>query len=161
MIYVVSDKYCFVDAPESIKKEISDMGNDKISLNCSLGSKKVCFGFTNCDIYVNYGQGTVKKDRETLTFSGDAMMYAAVFSSNSVYKCNMGRMMKRLAIQTDMNVRKAEKLGFDGCATSSVRSSLLSLKGAAEGASDSNSLRLVNDLAKEVQGENPSQCPIF
>ncbi|MBU2522817.1 MAG: hypothetical protein KKE23_00820 [Nanoarchaeota archaeon] len=35
MIYIVSGEYCFVDAPDSIKREIRDMGNDKISLNCS------------------------------------------------------------------------------------------------------------------------------
>ncbi|MBU2522818.1 MAG: hypothetical protein KKE23_00825 [Nanoarchaeota archaeon] len=99
----------------------------------------------------------MRKNRETLSFSGDAMMYAAIFSDNALYKCNVQRMMKRLAIQTEMNIRRAEQLGFDGCETGSVRSSLIALKSATE----NNMLLNVGDLSKEVKGDNPSNCPIF
>lgn len=157
MIYIVSDKYCFVGAPESIRKEIIDMGNSQVSLNCTAGSKKVCFGVQSCDINVNYDQGIVRKNKETLTFSGDAMMYGAVFSDNSVYKCNMLRMMKRLVIQSDINIKIAEKLGFEGCSTNAVRKGLIALKSAAE----SNLILNVEDYAREVKGANPSACPIF
>jgi len=157
MIYIVSDKYCFVGAPDSVMKEIRDMGDSQVSLNCSTGSKRVCFGIQNCDINVNYGQGTVRKNRETLTFSGDAMMYGAIFSDNSVYKCNIQRLMKRLAVQSDINIKIADKLGFEGCQTTAVRKGLISLKSAAE----SNNLLNVRDFAKEVGNSNPAECPIF
>lgn len=157
MIYIVSEDYCFVNPPETIRREISDMNNDRIKLECKEGDKKVCFGMQNCDIYVNYDLGTIRKDRETLYFSGDAMMYAAIFSDNNVYKCNMQRLMDRLAVQTEINIRKAERLDIDGCSTGNVRSSLNALKGAA----DSNLLPNVDKLAKEVAENNPENCPIF
>ncbi len=157
MIYIVSDSYCFVDPPESVRSEISDLGNEKVSLKCGAGSRKVCFGISRCDINVDYVHGIIRKNGERLQFYGDSLMYAAVFSDNALYKCTLDRIMSRLSMQSDINLKEAEKLGGEGCDTRKIQSDLISLKAAA----DKGAIADIGGLSNAVKSDNPSQCPIF
>lgn len=158
LIYMLSDEYCFTDSvPESIRREISDLKSSKVLLACTNNSRKVCFGSRSCSINVDYKNGIVRKGNEELEFSGDALMYAAVFSDNSVYKCNLERIMKRLDVQADINLQKAVILQDKGCDTRSLQQTISSLKLTIS----RNLVNYMGIVASEIKQKNPAECPVF
>ena len=106
LFYMTSsnDVYCFVDAPNDISTEITDLNQSNLLIeNCSGDEIQVCFGNSNCDIYVNYNAGYVEKNGYDMYFAGtgtdtgNALMYAAIFSNSNVYECQLKRLMAREA----------------------------------------------------------------
>lgn len=108
LIYLTStkDKYCFIDAPRDIEKEIELIRGEPASKNenlfietstspCHSGSINVCFRtrYSYCDIFV-YPK-YVEKDSGRMYYEGDALMYAAIFSEKDIYECELDRLMKR------------------------------------------------------------------
>lgn len=100
LIYLTSsnEKYCFDKSPEHIGKELSQIGQVNLAPNCEdkEGFIKVCFeGGFDCDINVNYDSKSVEKTEGKVYFEEDALMYAAIFSDNDVYECQVKRLLKR------------------------------------------------------------------
>jgi len=160
MIYIVSEEYCFPDPPENIKKEISDLGSEKLRLDCSEESIVVCFEKrSGCDVYVNYDQGIVRKQGKVLFFAEDALLYGAIFSSAQVYECNVERLMKRLSIQIELNLAAAKKLEEKGCSTGALQSSLNVMKDVVEKRPLLfENIKYISDEAKQ---NNPIECLVF
>ena len=96
LIYVTpsEDKYCFVNPPEEIYEELESLKQENIFLdNCPAGIK-VCFsGESGCEVDVNYNGKYIEKNNERIYFEGDALMYAAIFSSKEIYECQLKRLM--------------------------------------------------------------------
>lgn len=113
IIYLTSSdkKYCFINAPVKIKKELTDLNQENILFSeCSnlKNTTKVCFSNSNlCDIVVNQGQKTVStKQGATVYYEGDALMYAAIFSDKKLYECTTKRLMKRALALTKLYKEK-------------------------------------------------------
>ena len=102
LIYITSSlkEYCFLDAPEEIKEEVSTLKQKNLLVeDCSDSEKviRVCFSSeSDCDIKVNYNMKYVEKNKEKMYFEGDALMYAAIFSDKEIYECELKRLMKRV-----------------------------------------------------------------
>jgi hypothetical protein len=127
-----SKKFCFIHAPEEIKRELNQIGHKNIlAENCSKPEfVKVCFDYSSgCDIMVNYNSGYVEKNNSKAYFYGDALMYAAIFSDFGIYECQLKRLMKRVGILSGIYLEKSSFVAREGC-TSNLQTELTILKGA-------------------------------
>ena len=120
VIYLIPEnaKYCFIDAPLSIKKELSLVSNDSIFEfdSCSDNSVKVCFnGLSSCNVSVNYNSKTVEKNGQTMYFSDDALMYGAIFSDQTNYECEVSRLIRRAGELSKIYSEKSSILQPLGC----------------------------------------------
>ncbi len=103
LIYILSkDKtYCFLDADTirqgDLKEEIDNLNQPKLlTEECPEDSVNVCFyNQAGCDIRIDYNSGELVKNGERFYFAGDAMMFAALFSSKDAYDCQVSRLIQR------------------------------------------------------------------
>ncbi|MFH1608231.1 MAG: hypothetical protein ABIA78_03790 [archaeon] len=99
LIYMTSasDVYCFIDATEEIRDELTLLDQKNILVgNCNEEHIGVCFGGA-CDVKVNYNSKYVQKGKDKMYFESDALMYAAIFSDRDVYECQLKRLMQRIS----------------------------------------------------------------
>ena len=96
--------------------------------DCLPNSKTVCFS-GNCDIFVDYSSGAIEKDGYIVSFEGDALMYAAIFSDEEIYECELKRLMKRTRQLTSIYQSKALNLVPTGC-DSTVKGDLATFFGS-------------------------------
>jgi hypothetical protein len=123
VIYLTSSeqRYCFIDAPEEIEEELSDLNQKNLFIeNCPEESINVCFDAVGsasqeCDINVDIGRREVEKGGETVFFETDSLMYAAVFSDKSVYEYQIKRLMQRASELLLLYDAKAALLANQGC----------------------------------------------
>tara|TARA_Y100000034_G_C6796993_1_gene357302 strand:+ start:29 stop:952 length:924 start_codon:yes stop_codon:yes gene_type:complete len=165
LIYLTSSdkEYCFVNPPEEIKDEISDLNQENLfSENCPANSVEVCFDSNDCDISVNYGARFVEKDDEKMYFYSDSLMYAAVFSDKEIYECQLKRVMQRTSQLTSLYKDKAEFISREGC-NSNLNSDLLELSNLESGVSSSENLNnLMINLADNMQKKNNlAECKLW
>ena len=165
LTYVLSKDYCFVKAPPKIEKELEDLNITKITLvNAATDPKcqnkvTVCFAgmLGVCNIKVDYTGKTLTVNKTTLKFLDDSTMYAAIFDSKN-YNCNLNRTMKRLALQADILLQKADKLASEGCTDlSDLRQDILAMKTAA---SNKDYLNVLS-YAQAIETKNPDTCPLY
>ncbi len=129
LIFMTSDNYCFMNAPDEIADEIIGMDIKNIEVaNCTLiNSINVCFGTgTDCDIIIYgscgsrcdsvYYEGTVSKSSGDMKYVGN-LMYAAIFSDKLIYDCNVKRLMYRNGKIAEELVAKADLMDARGCGT--------------------------------------------
>jgi len=157
-----STNYCFIDAPEDIKDEISDLKqpNLKLEEECSEDDVKVCFEYGNCDIQVNYDAKRVEKNNEEMFFETDALMYAAIFSDKATYECQLKRLMQRIEQLSNIYLGKSNALSIKGCEPV-LNPYLSSLINSASGLSDSNQLYTVNFIIEELEEKNRGNCKLY
>jgi len=173
LIYVVSEDYCFVDAPQKIRDDISILNTSKIvsrssTAQCSPESKRVCFSDMNgcsmsvyCDD-IGCEQGTAVKAGKVY-FYKKSLMYAAVFSDVSVYRCNLKRLLARADSISDIYQQKSYRLAAD-CEMYGINNALAAFK--SEVASLKSSLspdpRTIVTEANKLDNENNiARCPIY
>jgi len=157
-----STNYCFIDAPEDIKDEISDLKqpNLKLEEECSEEDIKVCFEYGNCDIQVNYDAKRVEKNNEEMFFETDALMYAAIFSDKATYECQLKRLMQRIEQLSNIYLGKSNALSIKGCEPV-LNPYLSSLINSASSLSDSNQLYTVNFIIEELEEKNRGNCKLY
>ena len=165
VIYLISSekKYCFMNPPEEIEDEISDLNQENLfTENCPTNSVKVCFDSGNCDISVNYGGKYVDKNEETMYFDNDALMYAAIFSDKEVYECQLKRVMQRAQQLTLIYKDKAEFISRESC-DSNLNSELLELGNLENGLSSSENLNnyMINIADNLDQKNNLAECKLW
>jgi len=99
VIYLTSSEknYCFMDAPERIEEELSDLNQENLLVeNCPAERVEICFETgIGCDINVDYYGKEVEKSGQTMFFETDALMYAAIFSDRNIYEYQIKRLMQR------------------------------------------------------------------
>lgn len=100
VIYMTSSdkKYCFSDAPNNIKEELSKLNEENLFVeNCPSDSIKICFNNADnsCDVVINENLKSVEKRGQVVYYETDALMYAAVFSDKETYECNVKRLIQR------------------------------------------------------------------
>ncbi len=168
LIYITSSKetYCFIESPEDIADEISVL-NQNILLkeeleeegeDCPENSIKVCFEREkNCDIEV-YGD-YVKKGGDIISFEGDALMYAAIFSDKDVYECQLERLMQRTKYLALIYQDKSDFIALTGCHSNL---NLQSLSSSAEDFSDSDDFGSIVFIVNNIKEENEyANCKLW
>jgi len=153
LIYLSSskEKYCFIDAPKSIKEELDSLGQENIATeDCSADSIKICFSYGNsCNISVDYTAKVVAKKSDRLYFEGDALMYAAIFSEKSVYECQVKRLMQRIEQLSLLYQEKAMLVSKKNCDTNLNLASLAAVANNFQDSRDILSLGMISDKIKQ------------
>ena len=161
LIYITSasEKYCFVNPPEEIEKELLFLDQENLIVkNCSEDDVKVCFSGT-CDIRINLNTKQVIKEESSVSFNDDALMYAAIFSDENVYECHVKRLMKRLENLAILYNEKAIFLSLKGC---NSNLDLLTLINLAQDFDNSQELNLISEIAEEIQEQNNlGECKLW
>jgi len=158
LIYMVSsnEKYCFIDAPQDIQDEISNINRENIlAENCSESEDfvKVCFEGSGCDIEVSVNGKYIEKGEGKVYFEGDALMYAGIFADKEIYECQLKRLMQRIVHLAGLYRDKATLISQIGC-HSNLGPDLLLLINVANGFSGSSQLSSMNSLVEQIKEDN-------
>lgn len=129
LIFLTSERYCFLNAPEDIVEEIEGMNIPNIETdNCTSEDViKVCFGSgSDCDVKVRgsclfgcrsvYDWGSVERYGIGMDYVGN-LMYAAIFSDRGIYDCNVRRLMYRTGMIAQELIDKADLMSAQNCNT--------------------------------------------
>lgn len=130
LVFLISDNYCFLGAPDEIAGELSAFSIPNIEIdNCTRpDSIKVCFkSEPHCDISVegdctdcdsDFDKGIIRKqDSSQDVYYVGNLMYAAIFSDKNNYDCNVKRLMYRDKKIAEELSEKATLMGSRGCST--------------------------------------------
>ena len=170
LLYISLSDYCFVSPPSYIESELKELNMSNIHIASSRSKckgKSVCFSSPGCDVGVyglcygcsnQYDYGNVEADGERLEYTGDALMYAAIFSPEKIYDCNIKRLSARIKILSRLLAEKARLLSLRGCETGSLRDKLLELVAIA----DKADLTAIKQKATEIEAINSALlCRVF
>ena len=129
LIFLTSDEYCFVNAPENIIDDVENVGNINTT-DCKEDESyvTVCFGSgSRCEINVIgscrssscesvYDEGIVSKPGFQVKYIG-SLMYGAIYSSEEVYTCNVDRLLYRTGKIAEVLAEKAKLMNLRSCNT--------------------------------------------
>jgi len=169
LIYIIpaTDRYCFVNAPSKIIKELSELNQSNLILeDCEDGDIKVCFGTSKCDINVDFTSNFVKKNNTKLYFTDDEdsmnLMYAAIFSDKAVYECQVKRLMMRTGKISSLYLNKEIVIHEKGC-EDNLGGDLGTLSELAENLNGSIELESVKISADNIKIKNSArtECPLW
>lgn len=165
VIYMTSsnDNYCFIDAPEEIEEEIEYLGQANLFISdCPIESIEICFGFdSSCDIDVNYGLEYVEKQGVKSYFDSDSLMYAAIFSSNEIYECQLKRLMSRTSNLAELYSEKSLIIAKQGC-TPEMTANLIFLENQAKSLDSSRDLFQLESIVKNLENSNEfARCSLW
>ncbi|MFQ5531132.1 MAG: hypothetical protein ACE5ES_00800 [Candidatus Nanoarchaeia archaeon] len=172
LIYITSaDKnYCFTgNVPEEIADELSFLGQANLFVNNCTGLNpdntiEVCFtgSGSGCDIQVQYGnEGLVTKNGKTTRFSGDALMYASIFSEPDLYECQLQRIMQRTSNLALLYKDKGAFVSRIEC-NSNLNSDLLSLSSMSKNLNNSLELGRLGLTTDRIKQKNDlANCKLF
>jgi len=164
LMYITSasTNYCFIDAPEEIEDEISDLKqpNLKLEEECSEEDVRICFGLNTCEIEVDYDAKKVEKGNQAMYFETDALMYAAIFSDKATYECQLKRLMQRIEQLSLIYMNKANSLTTKGC-DPVLNSYLSGLIVSVSNLKGSNELYTMNNIIDEINEKNRGNCRLW
>ncbi|MDP3986894.1 MAG: hypothetical protein Q8P81_01570 [Nanoarchaeota archaeon] len=178
LIYVTSarENYCFVNPPEDISQELSDLNQENIfTESCPTGSIRVCFdslqdNLGQCDVEVRTNRKEVEKKLldpaggtrvggEVVYFETDALMYAAIFSNHDIYECQVQRLMKRTDAILTLYDGKNDLISGQGCED---EVDLLSFKNSAGNFLSSEDIFQLASEADSIKKENDrARCQLW
>lgn len=176
LIYLTSAsvKYCFTNTPAAIDTELSNLKQSNIVLEndpslCPAGTVEVCFTNANgggcsnekVNVTVSYQSNTVTKDGNTVVFSGDALMYAAIFSDKQIYDCQLQRLMGRENELAKIYQGKVSLIQSAGC-NIGFSSDLSALEKSSGGyRSESDLASIIQTVSKLQQDNEFSSCQLW
>jgi hypothetical protein len=167
VIFPKNKDYCFISAPEKIKEnlELMNFGNILFDENCSskANQEKVCFSNElNCEVYVDVDRNYVRKGEDIFYFTGENLMYGAIFSDYSIYECQVKRLMKKVGVLADLYREKISFISKQGC-SSDLGPDLIQLSNMANSISDSKDLKGVYDFSVLVgaKNDNLDECRLW
>jgi len=185
IIFMLDDRYCFVNPPNLVEDEISWLNLNKLEKvyvsdnenNCLPRDKKVCFGTNrgsfndDCDIKVigscqdyncksDFDYGVVIKNNKHLDYY-DSLIYAAIFSDSDIYECNVKRLMKRVEQLCYLYNDEALFLQAKGCG-SELGGELLNLGISAGSIQEINELNNLYNLVRNLELKNSArECKLW
>ncbi len=161
-----SENYCFIESPNEIVKEISNINKEniqfvdslgKIEENCAPESINVCFGEKSgeCDIDVYMDGRKVEKNGEEMTFRGNSLLYGAIFSDKNTYECQLNRLIERIKILSKLYIEKEKIVSKENC-NPNLKNELNNLIDFIENGNfeDSDDLNGLNFLIEEAENKN-------
>ena len=165
LIYMISSlkEYCFINPPEDIEDEISELKQKNLLLeddeDCNK-SIQVCFGGgsdCNITVYSNY----IEKDEKTIHFEGDALMYAAVFADAEIYECQLKRLMKRTGHLALLYEDKASFISQTAGCSSNLNQDLLYLSNSVDDLDSSSYLSSIDVESIKNKNEANWECRLW
>jgi hypothetical protein len=98
-LIVFSDRnYCFHDAPDQFKIDLEQLQLNNIQFpnkTTVCEGVQVCFSSAKaCDVVVSTAGRYVLKEEQRMFYDGN-LIYAAIFSSPEIYKCNVRRLVSK------------------------------------------------------------------
>ncbi len=161
LIYMTSalDVYCFVDAPDEIESEIEQLNQSNLLTgNCTEEKIRVCFNSNNCEINVDYFARSVEKGGDIVYFaeSSDALMYAAIFSTEANYECQLKRLMSRTSEITKIYIEKESITKSKGC-DDNLKAGLVEFQLMTAEFSGSEELELIQANADSIEQDNTAR----
>jgi hypothetical protein len=182
LIIINNKKYCFYQAPTSIRDEIDNLEIENINFSEEIEDCEgeiVCFDSNNpdCDTIVygecvdncesSYSYGKVIK--ESSTGKKQEMYYinnlwiGAVFSSSDLYECNVKRLMNKFNELSRIYIEKIKIIQIKGC-SSELESRFNAAMKMAKELKDSKDLSLIfqeiNDI-RIINQATTSGCQLF
>jgi len=162
LIILTSEKYCFISPPNKIEDDINSLNFQNIEIgNCSSKAISVCFNSNNCDINVYgtcssncdslYDEGYIEKQGDQLFYVGN-LVYGAIFSDKTVYKCNVERLMYRSSKIAEVFSKKADLMNARDCNTN-LKSDLIVFNSVLLNSSSEEIIQL-NQVSKEIERKN-------
>ncbi len=130
LVYFIpaSDNYCFVNAPENVEYTMRSFGFSNINLttrisSCPTNSIITCFDFSDsfCEIKVEYDNsenpeiGRIIREGTTDNYAGESLLYAGIFSSADIYRCNIARLGIKINILAKIYLDKIELVREKDC----------------------------------------------
>jgi len=172
LIFLMSESYCFLNAPNEVEDEIVGLGIKNIEVGeCEdIGAERVCFGGgSDCDVIVYgscssncesiYDSGKVVKGSEEMSYVG-SLMYGAIFSSEDIYNCNVERLMFRTSKVAKVFSEKVDLMGARGC-DSNLKGDLVSWSGMT-GNSSSDGLASLRSAGNSLDRKNSREiCGVW
>ncbi|MDO8516780.1 MAG: hypothetical protein Q7S33_01525 [Nanoarchaeota archaeon] len=164
MIFLTSEKYCFVKPFIGIDNELSSLNMENIEVKqdkseCSKNYIQVCFN-ENCDISV-FGteeEGYVAKENENLNYIG-SLVYGAIFSDKENYECNVKRLLYRTGKIAEVYSEKADIFNKKIC--NNLMADKLNLFSDTTINSNLEQLSSINELSKDLYEGNRAGCEIW
>jgi hypothetical protein len=171
LTFMTSENYCFLGAPEVIYDELKGLKPTNIEVeNCTnQNATKVCFGSSrSCDIEISggcfspeckteYDKGSVKNkiSGEEMNYVGN-LMYAAIFSSEDNYNCNIERLFYRATKLTEVLIEKTDLMRIRGC-SSDMKGDLTIWKETLSSTAPEDILSISGDInSLEIKNERES-----
>lgn len=160
VIYLISsdENYCFINAPERIEEEVSDLNQKNLfTENCPAKSVEVCFDrataydFEDCEINVDTGRREVEKAGQIMFFETDALMYGAIFSDKNIYESQLKRLLKRTNELLLLYEDKAILISAQECP---IEINLLVFRNIINNVQTSEDLMNAANAADDVKREN-------
>ena len=171
LIFLLSEDYCFLNAPDEVKNEILGLGIKNIEIdNCSGVGEKVCFGGgLDCDIFVYglcesgcdsvYDYGKVVTSEGEMMYVG-SLLYGAILSDMGIYECNVERLMFRASKIADIFSEKVNLMGARGC-DSNLMGDLIVWSALLENASAGDLVSL-ESMAEDLERMNDGEvCGVW
>src|SRR3989344_1037019 len=162
-LWGANDKYCFVNSPQDIQKEISDLEIKGINFTdsaqkCEKNSQKVCFcNNCGCVIEVNINAESVKRIGQPTVYYADdrqnVLLYGAIFADPGIFECQVKRLMKRTSELALLYNSKSSSLSPKGC-NSNLESELIRYANQTAALSSSLNLTDVESSSRELEDRN-------
>ena len=174
LIYLFSDndRFCFVDPPLELEKEIESLQIEQIAItsevsSCPEETRKVCFRSSGCDIDVTLDvsgkiRGTLKKKfLDRVYFDSPSLFYAALFSSPLMYECQIQRLMHRTSELAGLYASKGTLLATKNC-PSNIESDLALYAQQTFSLNRSSDLAAIAILSDQLRRKNSDlSCKLF
>lgn len=167
LTFIWADKYCFVNPPIDIEEEIDSLNPRNINITgavkeCSKDSIKVCFTSSGCDIDVSLTSKSVRKNKKTVYYEDDSLLYGAIFADSDIYECQIKRLMKRTSELSLLYLGKSQRVSAIGCSSANMEGDLSVYANTAMGVNSSLELREISYLTKELERKNGIlSCKLF
>jgi hypothetical protein len=120
LFLIYSGKYCFFGAPDNVKDDIGrlQLKNIDVSDNQSCKGINVCFDGNgkNCSVRVSSPERYVEKNGKRMYYTGN-LIYAAIFSSDKIYECNVKRLMNKFNELGWVYLEKIKIMEMKGCSS--------------------------------------------
>jgi hypothetical protein len=171
LIFMSSDTYCFLGAPDFIEDEVLGLGIDNIVFDdCGVEDERVCFGGgTDCDAIVYgscsggcdsyYDYGVVAKGGYDMKYVGN-LIWGAIFSDKAIYDCNVERLMFRTGKIAEVFSDKADLMDARECGTN-LKGDLVAWAGMVDGAT-SDKLMGLGEYAEDLGKKNDRElCEVW
>ncbi|MGY4884963.1 MAG: hypothetical protein ACP5NZ_05280 [Nanobdellota archaeon] len=181
LIYLTSsdDKYCFIDPPNEIEEELEDLivkdEEGEVSeyenfilvnrkTDCPRESTKICFS-GECDVYVsrNLPKNYVQKRSSRVYYEGDALMYAAIFSDDELYECQLDRLMNRTEQLFEIYNSKSKFIFQKAGCNSEMDLELIEMLALIKGFQNSRDIYPIYLLSNilEIKNEQSQNCKLW
>lgn len=170
LIYITSSEknYCFLDASNEIEEDLEYIQQANMLLeNCPEESVNICFGKNeaSCDIKVSYssgGSGYVLKDGKKMYFEEKALMYAAIFSNQQTYECQVKRLINRTKVLNEIYINKNNKMSQEINCGNEIKGDLIIFNNLLKDFTDSGDLSILKSSSEDLYYKNYyGECPLW